>query len=155
MEIRSARPEDLSGIISLLHQVHDVHSAKRPDIFRKGNRKYTDSEILSIIEDPNTPVFVADINGEVLGYCFCIIEEVVGDMSLVDRKSLYIDDLCVDGGHRGKHIGKELYEYTLNAAKEMGCYHLTLNVWCLNDSAMRFYEAMGMTPLKVVMEKIL
>ncbi len=155
MEIRRAQPCDLAGIISLLHQVHDVHSARRPDIFRRGNRKYTDDEILAIIADDKTPVYVAVDESWVLGYCFAVLEQVEGEASLVDRKSLYIDDLCVDENHRGEHIGTALYEYTLERAKELGCYHVTLNVWCLNDGAMRFYERCGMTPLKIVMEKIL
>ena len=155
MEIGMAKPQDLGGIISLLHQVHDVHSAKRPDIFRRGNRKYTDGQILDIIADEKTPVYVAREGGKVLGYCFCILEQVEGEPCLVDRKSLYIDDLCVDVAERGKHVGTALYEYTLERAKELGCYHVTLNVWCLNEGAMRFYEKQGMTPLKIVMEQIL
>ncbi len=155
MEIRRAEPCDLRGIISLLHQVHDIHSAGRPDIFRRGNRKYTDAQILEIIADDKTPVYVAAEEGKVLGYSFCILEEVVGEPSLVDRRSLYIDDLCVDENVRGRHIGKSLYEYTLEQARLLGCYHVTLNVWCLNEGAMHFYEKCGMSPLKIVMEKIL
>ena len=155
MVIRKALPIDLPRINDLLHQVHDVHSSGRPDIFNKGNKKYNDSEILSIISDDKTPVFVAVDNDVVVGYAFCIVEEVVGNPSLVDMKSLYIDDLCVDETVRGKHIGTLLYDYVLDFAKQIGCYHVTLNVWCLNDSAMQFYLKRGLKPLKIVMEKII
>ncbi len=36
-----------------------------------------------------------------------------------------------------------------------GCYNVTLNVWAGNDSAMRFYEAIGMRVQKIGMETIL
>ena len=155
MTIRKALPIDLPRINDLLHQVHDVHSSFRPDIFNKGNKKYNDSEILSIISDDKTPVFVAVDNDVVVGYAFCIVEDVIGNPSLVDMKSLYIDDLCVDEAFRGKHIGTLLYDYVLDFAKQIGCYHVTLNVWCLNDSAMQFYLKRGLKPLKIVMEKII
>ncbi|MBQ1554678.1 MAG: GNAT family N-acetyltransferase, partial [Clostridia bacterium] len=66
-----------------------------------------------------------------------------------------IDDLCVDEKRRGQHIGRQLYEYVLQFAKESGCYNVTLNVWCCNPGAMQFYERCGLVPQKIGMEKIL
>lgn len=154
MKIRKAEEADIPSLIRLLYQVHAVHSEGRPDIFKRGSKKYTEEELFEILENEKTPVLVCD-DGEVLGYAFCVLEEVKDSASLLDRKSLYIDDICVDEGQRGKHIGKTLYEAVLELAKEKDCYHVTLNVWNLNAGAMRFYEALGMTPLKVTMEKIL
>ena len=34
-------------------------------------------------------------------------------------------------------------------------YNVTLNVWHLNESALKFYEKCGMKPLKICMEKIM
>ena len=155
MEIRRAEERDLSYIVKLLHQVHDVHSSHRPDIFNRGNRKYNDEQILKIIKNDNAPIYVADEGGAVIGYAFCIIEEVKDTPALIDMKSLYIDDLCVDEALRGRHIGSALYEHVVSEAKRLGCYHITLNVWSFNESAMRFYERCGLKPLKTVMEKIL
>ena len=67
----------------------------------------------------------------------------------------YLDDLCVDKQYRGQGIGKKLYGYAIEKAKEFGCYHLTLNVWHLNENAIKFYEKLGMKPLKTTMETIL
>ena len=96
-----------------------------------------------------------DEQDAVMGYCFCIFLQHLNNSVLTDIKTLYIDDLCVDEGLRGKHIGKELYEAALSLAKENGCYNLTLNVWSCNPSAMRFYEAQGLVPQKVEMEVVL
>ncbi len=154
--LRRAEVRDLSRLNALLYQVHKVHSDGRPDIFRRGNKKYTDDELLAIIADDMTPIFVAaDETDTVQGYAFCIYEEIKNDTSLADRKSLYIDDLCVDEAMRGHHIGTILYEHVLKVAKENSCYHVTLNVWCLNEGAMRFYEKCGLSPLKITMEQIL
>ena len=156
MEIRRAEPRDLGRIGILLLQVHDVHSAGRPDIFRRGNRKYNDAELREIIGNERTPVFVAlDGEGTVVGYAFCILEEHVGEAALTDRKTLYVDDLCVDEGVRGQHVGSALYAHVKAYAASLGCAAVTLNVWCLNEGALRFYEKQGMKPLKIVMEDLL
>ena len=78
-----------------------------------------------------------------------------GDNILTDIKTLYIDDLCVDEQIRGKHIGRQIYEYVLAFAKEQGFYNVTLNVWSCNPTAMKFYENCGLVPYKIGMEKIL
>ncbi len=155
MKIRRAEVRDIPKIGELLLQVHLVHSKERPDIFKSGSRKYTDEELALIIADGERPIYVAEADGEVLGYAFCVLEEVKDDRSLSDRKSLYIDDICVDERKRGKHIGQALYHHVTEEAKRLGCYHITLNVWSLNPSALRFYEKMGLVPLKLTMEKIL
>ena len=56
---------------------------------------------------------------------------------------------------RGKHIGTAIYQKILEYAKWRGCYNVTLNVWSCNESAMKFYESLGMKPQKVGMEAIL
>jgi len=155
MEIRKAKKEDLAGINSLLYQVLEVHHKGRPDLFYGGVKKYTDSEILEILQDPARPVFVAVEEGAVLGYAFCIFQQEKNSHVLTDVKTLYLDDLCVDETTRGKGVGKALFAHVKNFAKEEDCYNLTLNVWACNPSAMAFYEKCGLVPQKVYLETIL
>lgn len=154
--IRRACEKDIQRVAVLLRQVLEVHADGRPDIFVHGKRKYTDEELRGIFADPSKPVFVAvDSNDSVTGYAFCIFEETKGANCLHDMKTLYIDDICVDETLRRQHIATDLYNYVIAFAKENGCYHVTLNVWTSNPDAQRFYEAMGMKPLKTMMETIL
>ncbi|MBQ8167721.1 MAG: GNAT family N-acetyltransferase, partial [Lachnospiraceae bacterium] len=119
-------------------------------------KKYTDEELAEIIENDKKPIFVAvDESDEVLGYAFCVYQQHINDNILTDVRTLYIDDLCVDENKRGLHIGKQLYDYVVDFARKNEFYNLTLNVWSCNESAMRFYEACGLVPQKVGMEKIL
>lgn len=156
MIIRRAQAKDLDGINKLLCQVLEVHHNGRPDIFKTGAKKYTDEELLAIIADDASPIFVGvNEKEEVLGYAFCIFKQLLNDNILTDIKTLYIDDLCVEENLRGQHIGQQLYEYVVQFAKESGCYNLTLNVWACNDSAKKFYEARGLMPQKIGMEYIL
>ena len=155
MNIRRAKDSDLKEINELLAQVDLVHHIIRPDLFNIGN-KYTDEQVLEIIKDEKTPVFVAvDENDKTMGYAFCMFKQHLTEEFLTDIKTLYIDDLCGDEHLRGQHVGSALYDYVCNFAKENGCYNITLNVWEGNDSAKRFYESVGMKPQKTGMEMIL
>lgn len=156
MYIRRALPNDIPGLNKLLHQVLMVHHNGRPDLFKEGVTKYTDEQLIEMIQNTQNPIFVAvDENEQVLGYCFCIHQQHLNNNILTDIKTLYFDDLCVDENIRGQHIGTKLYEYVVNWAKVHNYYNITLNVWALNESAMKFYEKCGLIPQKIGMEKIL
>ena len=156
MNIRRAGAEDLPGVNSLLRQVLMVHHNGRPDLFRADAKKYTDGQLLEIFADDKRPVFVGvDENNNVLGYAFCVYEEYENDNILTDRKTLYIDDICVDENTRGKKVGKQIYEYVCDFAKNNGFYNVTLNVWAKNEKALKFYQSIGMDVQKIGMEKIL
>lgn len=154
MLLRNARKEDIPSLLELLKQVNLVHHIGRPDLFDLGT-KYTTPQLEELLEDPKRPVFVAEEDGKVLGYCFGILEQILGDNIRTPVKTLYIDDLCVDESVRGQGIGRMLYEYALSYARKCGCYNLTLNVWACNDDARYFYLSLGMQMQKYGMETIL
>lgn len=156
MVIRRAKITDIEGLNKLLLQVLMVHHNGRPDLFKANTKKYTDEQLIEIIEDENQPVFVAvDENEKVLGHAFCEFQKHENSNILTDVKTFYIHDLCVDEERRGQHIGKALYNHVLAVAKENACYNVALNVWACNESAMKFYECCGLRPQKVGMETIL
>ncbi|MCH4153286.1 MAG: GNAT family N-acetyltransferase [Saccharofermentans sp.] len=157
MFIRRAVLKDIPKIDELLHQVNDIHASIRPDLFIKGEKKYTDNELSGIIRSDLTPVFVcfADENADdLLGYCFSVYEAKSGH-SQAPVRTLYLDDICVDEGARGKGVGREIYSFVRDYAKRHNVYNITLNVWENNDSAKSFYEAMGLHVLKYGMEDII
>lgn len=154
--VRKATEKDIPKILELLVQVDMVHHQGRPDIFKGPATKYDAEELKVILHDDKTPVFVCvDENDVPLGHAFCVHKQELGSSVLTDIKTLYIDDICVDSAARGKHVGKILYDHVIAYAREQGCYNVTLNVWTCNPGAMKFYEAMGLVPQKIGMEKVL
>ena len=154
MIIRKAESKDIPQILALLSQVLEVHAAIRPDLFVSGTVKYSADELGSIIENEDTPVFVADEGGNVLGHAFVQISVNTSQNMPAGMRSMYIDDICVDEKARRKNVGKALYDHALAYAKSIGCYDVSLNVWEGNDSARRFYESMGMRVRKTTLECI-
>lgn len=152
MKIVPANESHIPGMIALLKQVGQVHREIRPDIFRADAQKYDETALKELLQDPSRPIFIAEKEGRVLGYCFCIHKNYLDDPVLADRKELYIDDLCVDEACRGNGIATRLYRHVTEYAKMSGCQFITLNVWAGNDNAQKFYEHMGMTPRNIHME---
>ena len=156
LNVRHATNEDIPAILNLLVQVDMVHHNGRPDIFKGPTTKYNADQLKQIIATRDTPVFVCvNDSGTVMGHAFCIYKQELNDNVLTDIKTLYIDDICVDENYRRQGVGEALYKHVLQFAKENGFYNITLNVWNCNPGAMKFYESMGLKPLKVCMEQIL
>ncbi len=156
MYIRRAEKKDIQGINRLLFQVLTIHHEARPDLFKANVKKYTDQQLAALLLDDTRPVFlIVDPEENVLGYAFCVFQETAGHNILADRKTLYIDDLCVAEGCRGQHIGTQLCQYVQDYARRNGCHSVTLNVWACNEDAVKFYEKYGFQPQKMGMELLL
>lgn len=155
MAIRRVLEKDLDKVLDLLSQVALVHHQARPDIFKKGI-KYTREDLIKIFADSGKPIFVStDENDTVTGYAFCVIIKHYNDVLFADSTTLYIDDLCVDKSMRGKGIGKALYYFVKDYAKNIGCNAVTLNVWYDNVNALNFYKSLGLKIRKIGMEELL
>lgn len=152
MTIRFANTDDIPRLLNLLRQVERVHHDIRPDLFRDGGEKYEPETLKELLKDVNRPVLAAVEDGVVVGYAFCVLEETAGDPARLDRKELYLDDLCVDASVRGKGVAKQLWQETVDLAKQLGCDAVTLNVWEGNDRARKFYENCGLTVRKTFLE---
>lgn len=61
--------------------------------------------------------------------------------------------MFVDENARGSRVGKSIYHYVVDFAKENGFDNITLNVWAFNEGAYKFYEKCGMSPLKIMMKQ--
>ena len=155
MTIRYAEAKDIDQILELLVEVDMVHHNGRPDIFKGPTTKYTKDELKELIKNKNNPIFVYDNNGTLYGHAFCIHKQELNNNVLTDIKTLYIDDICVKEEHRGLGVGKALFDYVKEYAKNNGYYNITLNVWSCNPNALKFYQKMGLVPQKIGMELIL
>ena len=151
--IRMARTTDIPRLIDLLHQVLEIHAAGRPDIFVSGTTKFREAELQSMIDNPKTPILVITDDEDISqGYAMCDVQTYDAP-NMTDIITLYIDDLCVDENARGKGFGAKLYEAVKEYGRSIGAAQINLNVWACNPSAMRFYERMGLKPLKYTMEE--
>ena len=154
MEIRFAKAQDVPAMIKLLQQAGKIHHQGRPDLFLANAQKYSPSQLLGMLEKQDVPMFVAVEGDTVLGCGICRLEVVHLHCEMKDRISLCVEDLYTSE-ENGQEVCAAIYRHILEYAKYRGCYNVTLNVWCCQESAMKFYESMGMKAQKVGMEAIL
>lgn len=155
MIIRKAEYKDIDQILILLSQVLEIHAKLRPDIFVSGTTKYNSDYLKKMMNDKDTFIDVAVEGDAVLGYAMYEILYPKFESTMRPNKTLYLDDLCVDEKHRGKHIGTALFEQVVLEAKELGCYSINLYAWEGNDAAKKFYKKVGMRIKAYTMEYII
>ncbi len=169
--IRQATVVDIPALNQLLQEILQVHHGVRPDIFRPAGQKFSSSELADLMSHPETPIFVYETDGKILGHMFCQIAKATSPV-LEPIKTLFIEELCVAQEARGQKIGKQLYDFAVDLAKKEGCYNLTqqlydfavdfakkegchnltLDVWDANHGAKSFYERQGLEAQKTRME---
>lgn len=142
--IREVKPEDFEAVFILLGQLRDQFKEKKPA---------DKAGVLAIfehyLESDDHAVYVAEEDGR-----------AVAVMSISILQSLYdhcpyvvVDELVVDGGHRGRGTGKRLLDEAFRMARERGCCEVCLDTTADNERAVRFYRAYGFDQESILFEK--
>lgn len=143
--IRNAASSDCEKIRPLQKEIADLHHAGRPDLFQTQARYFTQADFDARLADPNHFVYIAENEGEVVGYAFAWIIPYRNHSTYIDFDCFYIDDICVLQKCRRQGIGKALFTRCKEQAKRSGCKMMDLGVWSFNKDAIKFYESCGMT----------
>ena len=89
---------------------------------------------------PN-PIFsflIAESGDQILGMSLCYYR-----YSTWKGKRLFLEDLIVKEGHRGKGVGKALFEATVEKARRESCTGMMWQVLDWNEPAINFYKKFG------------
>ena len=130
VEIREARPEDVSRIHELIVELAVFE--KEPDSVHT-----TPEELLEdgFGEHPAYKSFVAIEEGVILGFALTYV-----NYSTWNGKCLYLEDLCVTQAARGKGIGSLLFERVVEEAKNRKVRRMDWQVLEWNEPAIEFYK---------------
>jgi ribosomal protein S18 acetylase RimI-like enzyme len=141
---------DRSGINALARQVHEMHVAWRPDIFRMPEELYPAERFADCVR--NRELYAAKLNGIVVGYVLLKIKlyDAPGHMP---RRVMVVDELCVEKTLRGHGIGTRIMEEVHALAKAFRCTDLQLGVYPQNDDAVGFYQKCGFTIRSIEMQR--
>lgn len=152
--VRRAVPSDRIGIMPLQKEIADIHHDGRPDLFRTEARYYSEDDFQAKLTHPDHRIFIAEADGMVAGYVFAVVKRARNHPTYVDFDQFYIDDICVAERYRRNGIATALFERCTEQARADDCYNIELNVFCFNEDAIAFYEAMGMKKMIHRMELI-
>jgi GNAT superfamily N-acetyltransferase len=130
MVIREGRETDIPSLLALIRELAIFE--KEPDAV-----VVTEEELLQdgFGSNPLYGLYVAEVDGVVVAISLYYFR-----YSTWNGKCLYLEDLIVTEKHRGKGIGKALFQKTLDKARELRCRKMNWQVLDWNTPAIKFYE---------------
>jgi len=136
--VREARPDDaptilafirdLAGYERLAHEVVADERRLRETLF--GARAYAECRL-------------AELGGRAVGFALFFHNY----STFLARPGLYLEDLFVRPGFRGRGVGRALLRELARIAVERGCGRLEWSVLDWNEPALRFYRSLGAVAL--------
>ena len=148
--IELATLKDRPDVERLAKQIHAMHVAWRPDIFRMPDEMFDDALYQEMLE--GRELYVCKLDGIVVGYAILKIKEYKW-AAMVYRKVMVIDQFCVDEAIRGRGVGTAMMEDIRALARAFGCTDLQLGVYPQNDAAVGFYQKCGFTIRSIDMQR--
>ena len=133
--VREATESDLPRLIALMTQLRpDDPEAEDPS--RLGHY----AAVLARMTAQGQRVFVVEAEGEVAG---ALVLTLVENITRQGTRYAIIENVIVDDAARGKRIGEALARHAVEAAREAGCYKVSLTSNKRRTEAHRFYKRLG------------
>lgn len=134
LKIRPATEDDVELILQFIHALAEYERAPesaiatREDIIRDGFRG-----------QPKFRVLIAEWDRQPAGFAFYFFNY----STWLGKPGLFLEDLFVNPGLRGKGIGKALLAKLAKIALAENCYGMKWEVLDWNQPAIGFYERLG------------
>lgn len=142
--IRKAVIDDYKMVSELEALELDVHMQARPDYFISPDTSFLKTEFEELLALPRPIVWLAELEGRVVGLCFGKIENTLENPVCKTRCVAFIQDLVTLPECRGQGVATALIDKAREQARSEGAESLELCVWNFNEGALRLYEKMGM-----------
>lgn len=136
--IRNATREDVPVILQLIRDLAEYERAP-------GDVTATESQLLEVLfgERPSAEVVLALEGSNAVGFAVFFHNF----STWLGRPGLYLEDLFVKPEFRGRGHGRALLVHLARLARERGCGRMEWAVLDWNEPAIKFYRAMGATPM--------
>lgn len=142
--IRPATSADLprlGELGTLLVDAHHAFDARRFFPAKAGTPAGYAAFLARELEQPDNAVFVAEENGQVIGYAFAAVEGY--DYKALRGPAGVLHDILVEPGHRGRGAGRLLLDAALAFFKERGAPQVVLWTADRNEGAQRLFASAG------------
>ncbi|WP_409253902.1 GNAT family N-acetyltransferase [Bacillus sp. SCS-153A] len=144
-KIREACLRDFDRLKPLHKEVHDLHVAGRPDKYKATEETLDWNYFNELIESPDGKILLIEDGESIVG--FTILKKVQPPKweTKVQSSVVFMEDLGVAPSYQRKGLARMLFEKALEFTKDCHADSLELGVWEFNQTAIEFYEQMGMT----------
>jgi ribosomal protein S18 acetylase RimI-like enzyme len=143
ISIRNAKPDDMPIISELWQELMRFHAIryKHLTVTEEGVKNFYPFLREHIADKNNSCVLVAEINGEVMGFCIAYREKRKPFFKL--KEYGMIDFLGVTQKYRKLGIGEILFEHTKEAFVNMGLKRIELLIATSNEVSTSFWQKLG------------
>jgi len=144
MKIRQAIATDSLLLSSLCVDVQSLHAKHHPDFFKiPANDDFAMTFFSEMLADPAVSIFIAEENGQALGYVLCKLIERLENPFTFAMRYLLVDQISVRPAAQGKGVGKMLVQRAVVLALELNLQRIQLDSWGFNTEAHAFFEKIG------------
>ena len=152
IEIRALSVADYGEYRPLMSQLHSLHVAGRPDLFREAEFITSRERYEQLLADENALLLGAFQNGTLIGFA---AGELQHRSMMMNITSLSVTDLFVAQSARRRGVAACLLRELQARAKRAGAVRCDIMVWQFNEAAIAFYEAQGFAVQRSILEKML
>lgn len=150
--IRPARPADAPEIARLWREMMNFHMSVDPRFTVVPNSEgMCERYARSVMDRSDYRIFIADVDGKVVGYTMGIILANPEMFTLAEYG--FLAEMCVDEELRHSGIGHDLWEALESWFRSVGIKVVQLNVSVNNPKAMNFWTQIGFGPFLNVLWK--
>ena len=138
MTVRAIRPEDVPAVVGLVRQLADYERALH-------EVRLTEQQLTDCLFGDSPALFghVAELDGDVAGIALWFLNF----STWRGTHGIYLEDLYVQPGHRGRGLGRELLRTLAAVCVERGYSRLEWSVLDWNTPSIEFYRAAGARPM--------
>jgi ribosomal protein S18 acetylase RimI-like enzyme len=142
ISIRRANPEDVALLARLNGVVQQLHHLADPKRYKpaQADDPALIAWYIEQLERSDCVIFIAEREGEAVGYAVCVIQEVADNPFHYATKRLHIDQLSVNESQHRTGVGSALLEKSLELASSVNADRMTLGVMGFNEQAIAFYR---------------
>jgi len=161
VEITRGAVDDIDALEPLWVAVHHAHQAAMPELAPYVDDAETWREhrplYESLFEQPDTFLFLARIDGELVGYALgCVAPAAEGwaaDTWRVGDQIGELESLSVLPGYRGDGIGSALLDLVEDEFAKLGVDDVVIGALPGNIGAIKLYEARGFKPTWIYLSR--
>jgi ribosomal protein S18 acetylase RimI-like enzyme len=142
--VRAAQPDDIDAVARLWEALVAFHrelDSSLPPAAPQGARRYA-RRLFDRLDDPMSRVFVAEINGQIVGYVLGVIVDLAPEM-FAQEPSGFLADIYVDAAHRRAGVGTALVDALTAWFHEKGLRYFEWHVAALNPAGVAFWRSLG------------
>jgi len=124
--------------------VQQLHVENHPEYFKvPRSTDFAESFFKEMLDKDTTFIYIADDNGDALGYVFCDLVDRPENPFTFARHFLMIEQISVRPSAQGRGVGLALMLQVETTARELGVPWVELGTWDFNTNAHGFFEQMG------------